>query len=121
MRIQVRNKIGNAEYIFDIEETKDIDSLLKAAFFGTSHTKCGLCEGESLSLEGRRAKGFTFISVRCLSCGATRSLGEYKEGGYFWKSWELYQPAQQRETPKEDVAPEEIPDKPTRGFTGEPE
>ena len=114
MQVQVRNKIGGTEYIFNIDDDDDVEALLKAAFLGTPHTSCGLCGSKDLALSGNRAKGFTFIKVRCLNpeCGAYRQLGQYVDGGYFWKAWERYVPDEAPEPKgkdKEPVKPDEVP------------
>jgi translation initiation factor 2 beta subunit (eIF-2beta)/eIF-5 len=91
MKIVIKNTIGQSEYTFQIEEVDDIEALIKASFYGHPFKKCGLCESDDLFLEGRKAKGFSFVSVKCNHCGATSSMGQYKDGkGFFWKAFERY-------------------------------
>jgi len=51
-----------------------------------------VCESEDVILSGNKAKGYTFVKVVCNKCDARAQLGEYKEGGFYWKEWEKYIP-----------------------------
>lgn len=56
--------------------------------------KCNLCNNEDeskFSVEPRQAKGYTFIKIVCGGCGGRSELGRYKDKGYFWKEFEMYE------------------------------
>lgn len=93
MKILINKALANSRMQVEIEERQDKDALLKATFFLTPDA-CGLCGGLNVVWEGRRAKAengtFTYISRRCADCTAQSNMGEYKDGGYFWKKWEIY-------------------------------
>jgi len=91
MKIKINKKIGDATFLFEVEEAKDVEALAKAGMLASVPDVCALCGGE-VTLTGRKAKGYTFVEVRCKKCNATSSLGQYKEGGFFWKRFEKYQP-----------------------------
>jgi len=92
MKIIVKNVIGKSEYTFEIEERDVMECFSQAAFFGHHFETCGLCKSPNIHLDGSKAKGFTFIKVICGDCNARRQMGQYKDGGFFWKAWEKYQP-----------------------------
>ena len=95
MKIQVKTKIGQAEYMFDIEEKNDMDSLAMAATFGNPQRKCNVCGNyQAFKLDSNKDKdGNIYVNVVCIgeSCGAKAKLGEYKTGGYFWHRFEKYE------------------------------
>jgi len=102
MKILIAKRLGNSTMSVEIEERQDKEAMLKAAFFLTPDV-CGLCDGINVIWEGRRAKTdngmFTYISRRCLKCAAQSTAGEYKDGGYFWKKWEIYRGGHPPEEP----------------------
>lgn len=57
------------------------------------------CYSQRIVWESNKAKTddgtFTYIKRRCLACGATSTMGEYKEGGFYWKGWEIYKKSNQ--------------------------
>jgi hypothetical protein len=91
MRIEVIKKIGSSQFKFEVDEPKEVEALAKAGMLASAPERCELCKGE-VTLNGKKAKGYTFVEIRCKECGATASLGQYKEGGFFWKRFEKYQP-----------------------------
>lgn len=107
IKVTVDNKIGKTAYKFEFDMEKAREALFHAAFLGHQFDKCGLCGSEDIQLTGNKAKGYTFVRVRCKECKAERQMGEYKDGGYFWKDWEE---AYRKDAPdgSEDVNPKDI-------------
>lgn len=93
MKATVRTKLGNAEYVFEIEEKSDIDTLHKIAILGNPPTTCDVCNVDDASLfsltSNKDSEGNTYINVAC-ACGAKAKLGQYKSQGYFWHKYEKY-------------------------------
>jgi hypothetical protein len=104
MKIHIKKQIGKALISFEVEEAKQKDSLFTAGVLASTPTKCDICGSQDVSLSGNKAKGFTFVKVVCNKCGAKSDLGEYKDGGFYWKAFEQYQTKdQEKEQPKEDI------------------
>lgn len=103
MKIEVRKKIGDSVFSFEVDEKDEIESLFKAGVLASAPTKCGICKSENISLSGNKAQGYTFVKVLCRDCNARSQLGQYKDGGFFWKRWEKYTPSAK----EEEVPPEE--------------
>ncbi len=95
MKIIIKRKIGDSVYEFEIEEKNEIEALAKAGSLTSMPAKCKLCGSIDVHLASNRAKGFLFVKVICHLCNARSQLGQYKEGGFFWKEWELYNPPNQ--------------------------
>jgi len=119
MEIKVNKQIGGATVQFGIDE-KDDDVALSLVAFLTEPDFCFLCKETKLKWEVNKAKtdtgNFTYIKRRCLNpnCRATSTMGKYKDGGYFWKNWEIYQKnapvnIQNTNTPITDENGETIP------------
>jgi hypothetical protein len=98
MKILIKKTIGNTEYTFEIEDEKGLEALSLAGFLAEMPSKCSLCGSEEVCLSSNKAKGYTFVKVKCLKCNARAQLGSYKDGGYFWKNFEKYQPPVNQET-----------------------
>lgn len=90
MKISIKKQIGNSEIIFQIDKDKDKEALSMAGFLSETPTICSICKSKNISLSANKADGYTFIKVKC-ECGATAQMGEYKDGGFFWKKFEIYQ------------------------------
>lgn len=90
---KVNLKIGGASYQFEFEDKDDIESMHKAVAIAQVRKTCNICNAteESFKLVTNKSKGFTFINIKCEHCGAKSGLGQYKDGGYFWKEFEQYQ------------------------------
>ena len=69
-----------------MEAVRQVNPLL--AFNG----ECGMCKSKDVILQGKTAKTYSFTEFVCNACGARASWGQYKEGGYFLKKWEKYDP-----------------------------
>jgi hypothetical protein len=100
MEININKKIGSNVLQIKIDE-KDTKEALSQAIFFTERDICLFekadgkrCYSENVIWETNKAKTdngtFTYIKRRCLACGATSTAGEYKDGGFFWKKWELF-------------------------------
>ena len=100
----------------DVEDKDEREAIAKALFF-TAPDYCGLCKSTNIIWQTNKAKdakgdSFTYIKRFCLACKAQSTAGEYKDGGFFWKRWEIYQgnsapaavtpPAQTTYTPPPD-------------------
>lgn len=107
MKIQITKKLGNTTYAFQIEEQKDLDALATAGFLASMPEKCGLCGSQNVVLTSNKAKGFTFVKVVCRDCGGRSQVGQYKEGGFFWKAFDRFQPAEEESSEEEEVLPPE--------------
>lgn len=86
MKIKLKKQIGTSLVEFEIEEAKVIDALALAGSLSEIPDKCS-CGSKDVKLSSNKADGFTFIKVKCNACGATSGLGQYKDGGYFWKQF----------------------------------
>jgi len=105
MQIEISRKIGDAVYKFTIDEKDELQALEMAGFVASMPKKCKLCGSDDIHLTNNKAKGFTFIKMICNKCNGRSQLGQYKEGGFFWKGWEKYQPPQKQEDLKEEDIP----------------
>lgn len=92
MKIQITRIINGITYHFEIEAEKEVDALFQASNYSSMPTKCRLCGSENVHLSGNKAEGYTFVKMLCDECDARAQVGQYKEGGIFWKSWEKYEP-----------------------------
>lgn len=108
MKIEIKKKVGDSEFVFQVEEDKDIDALFAAGTVASTPTKCGICGSENVQLEGNKAKGYTFVKVVCKdnACSARSQLGQYKDGGFYWKAWEKFSP--QEQSGQENMPPAEM-------------
>lgn len=97
MKIIVKKQLKGIEYTFEIEEEKAVDALALAGTFSSMPSQCKMCQSEDVHLSANKAKGFTFVKVICEKCNARSQLGQYKEGGFFWKSWENYNPPEKKD------------------------
>src|SRR3990167_6008544 len=97
MNIKINKKIGLNTMQIEIDEKNDKEALAKALVY-VQPDYCGLCKGQNVIWDSNKAKDkksggtFTYIKRKCLNkdCLATSTLGEYKDGGYFWKPFEIY-------------------------------
>lgn len=101
MKANITKQIGKATFQFQVEGTKEVDTLEKAALFATIPDICGLCKSGDVELSSNKAKGFTFVKVKCLKCNARSQLGQYKDGGCFWKDFEVYSSPEKSEDKEE--------------------
>lgn len=92
---KVNLKLSGVMYQFEFEDKNDIESMHKAIAMSQIRKYCNICNAneENFRLVTNKSKGFTFINIKC-KCGAKSGLGQYKEGGYFWKEFETYEKAE---------------------------
>lgn len=99
MKVNITKKIGKSTLTFQIDGEKDVDTLLKVSAFTTIPDVCTLCKSDEVELTANKADAFTFIKVKCLKCGGTANMGQYKDGsGSFWKAFEKYEPKEKDES-----------------------
>ena len=110
MKINVRTKLGQSDYTFQIDEAKEMDALHKAAVLGNVPTYCPICKNTlHFKLDSNKDKeGNIYVNVIC-KCGAKAKLGQYKTGGYFWHKFEVYQ-KQSQDAPQQNGAPNPVPE-----------
>lgn len=100
MNIKINKKIGDNAIQIEIDEKDNKEAIAQMTFWATRDICLHegddgkRCYSNNIIWESNKAKTndgtFTYIKRRCLTCGATSTMGEYKEGGYFWKPWEIY-------------------------------
>lgn len=107
MKIEVSKKMGNATFKFEFEGSTLPDALYKASFLMDNDNVWGAglesFKDKPVWFSVRKTKEGDFIYVERKSRDAdgriaSSTLGTYKDGGHFWKSWEVYDPNNQ--TPK---------------------
>ena len=95
MKFTVNVKINDRQSVSAEFDGKMLDVLKGANALLSYDGKCGLCGKSNIVLQTRVAKGYTFPEFSCRDCGARANWGQYKEGGYFLKNWDKYQPEYQ--------------------------
>jgi len=109
MQIKVSKKMGNATFQFQFEGSTLPEALHKAAFLmdGDNVWGAGLesFKDKAVWFSARKTKEGDYIYVERKSRDdagriASSTMGTYKDGGHFWKSWEVYDPS--NETPKKE-------------------
>ncbi len=112
MKIIVKKNLGNSQLEIECEGKDEKEALAKATFF-TQPDYCGLCKATNIVWSSNKAQAkdgsgvFTYIKRKCLKCGAESTAGEYKDGGLFWKAWEIYKPDDHISEDKDLGMPEE--------------
>lgn len=106
-KMTLQTKI-NARQILttEIEQPKIETCLLGLNALMAYDGKCGECGSEDVTLQVKRAKGYTFTEFKCLACGSRAQWGQYKDGGFFLKSWEMYAPENNKYEAKEETKEE---------------
>jgi hypothetical protein len=92
MKINITKTINGITYAFEVSADKEIDALSQAAVYASMPEKCSICDSPKVHLSTNKAEGFTFVKMICEDCNSRANLGQYKEGGVFWKSFEKYIP-----------------------------
>lgn len=98
MKLTVKMKLNQKHEVVGEFEGADItEAIKKAGVFLDNGGECGLCKGTDLTLRTRSipSEGISYTEYVCLSCGATRNFGAYKDkSGFFLKEWkEAYKKA----------------------------
>lgn len=100
--LKINKKVGNNTVEVEIDEKSPKEEIAKMCFWLTPDY-CFLCKGSNIIWETNKAKTtdgtFTYVKRKCVNpeciaknggtC-ATSTMGEYKEGGFFWKNWEVF-------------------------------
>jgi hypothetical protein len=113
MKSKVQFKYGEANYVFEIEESADIDTLHKTIALGNPPRECNLIKDGKYSLQTNKdTQGNTYINAVCVGFVgkefkvAKAKLGLYKSKGFFWHNWEFNEwgakqaPADEEDTTK---------------------
>lgn len=92
MKMQVVTKVNDRQ-----EVTTEIEGDMMTCLSGANALlaydgKCGQCGSKDVSLQYSTAKGYKFAKFICNECNSRAPWGEYKEGGYFLKQWETFNP-----------------------------
>lgn len=95
MKIKITKTINEITYDFEVEAEKEIDALFQASVYASMPDTCSVCNSPKVHLSGNKAEGFTFVKMLCEACNARAALGQYRDGGVFWKSFEKYEPKSQ--------------------------
>jgi len=90
MIVKISKKIGNSTLLFEIEQPKEIEALFQAGCIASMPDRC-ICGSDDLTLDSKKTKGYTFVKVKCNSCHKSSDLGQFKEGGFFWKQFAEWQ------------------------------
>ena len=92
MMIKVNKEIGGTEYVFNIDEQKEMEALHKAFVLGNPPLYCNECNNaEHFRMDSNKDKdGNIYVNVICAKCGAKAKLGQYKSGGFFWHKFLKY-------------------------------
>jgi len=95
MKATAKVKIGNVEYVFEVEEKTEIETLHKIAVLANPPDLCQECgntdKDKAFKLTSNKdTDANTYVNVRCNKCTATAKLGQYKSGGYFWHEFKKY-------------------------------
>ena len=106
MKAIIKKTLGKVDYTFEIEGQRGFDVLSIAGFLSSMPDTCKICGSKNVHLTSNKAKGYTFVKVLCEDCNARAQLGQYKDGGYFWKEWEEYNPPQTAVQPEQPDSPE---------------
>ena len=92
MRIDSRFRVGGADYTVTADH-EDVARAFHEAIQATPRQVCDVCG--SIGLEDKRLvsyttkeQGFIYVKVIC-SCDAESTMGKYKDGGIFWKPYEV--------------------------------
>jgi hypothetical protein len=114
MVLQASKKMGDATFTFTFEGTDLKEALFKAAFL-LDEDKIPTWKEELKEFQGlpvvykvRKTKEGDLIYVErkvynpTTKKSATSTLGTYKQGGYFWKDWDVYNPETNTITVGED-------------------
>ena len=93
--LQVKKLIGDVEVMYQ-SDGKDLkEDIVKVSWLTNAPTKCGICQGTDIYLQGRVTKEGEYIYAEfvCKECFAKATIGEYKnpKGALFVKKWEKYE------------------------------
>lgn len=101
MQIQVQKKMGDAMFTFTFDGSDIKEALFKAAFLMDKDEVWGAgmesFKGRPVWFNVRKTKegDLIYVERKCRDESgriATSTMGTYKNGGYFWHQWEIYDP-----------------------------
>jgi len=86
--VQLSNRIT-----LEIDERDEMETLSKAIVLSNPPSRCQVCQAtEGFRYTSNKDKeGNVYVNVKC-KCGARSKLGRYKTSGYFWHSFEKWEP-----------------------------
>ncbi len=95
-------KLNAAGGQFELEG--DLKSIIEqASLIQSIPSKCPLCQGE-IKLSFRKPKGYTYYSLKCTKCGATKNFGITKEDDSLFLRWdEKFEKYEPKSEPKADT------------------
>jgi hypothetical protein len=111
MQVQATKKMGEATFTFTFEGTDLKDALFKASFLMDKDDVWGVgfesFKNKPVWYKVRKTKegDLIYVERKCRDEAgriASSTLGTYKQGGYFWHAWELYDPATATVTKADD-------------------
>lgn len=107
MRVHVRYPVGRIWLEVEAESVKEAIRDLSEFVEVFGESTCGACGSDQVQPRHRSAKGYDFYEIACLSCRATLSFGQTREGGRLFakrrdqdgreigqNGWYVYQPQQ---------------------------
>ena len=88
-------KLGNNIELV-VDEAKEMETIHKAIVLGNPKSFCNVCKATAgFTMDSNKDKeGNIYVNNVC-KCGAKSKLGQYKAGGFFWHSFEVYVPNSQ--------------------------
>ncbi len=94
MMITSSFRIGGVDYAVEVDD-EDPKQAFQTAIFTAPRETCDVCgvvgfDTKQLVSYRTREKGFIYVKLIC-DCGAASTLGEYLNGGVFWKPYEEVQ------------------------------
>jgi hypothetical protein len=101
MKIIATKRMGEATFQFEFEGTDLKDALFKASFLMDKDDVWGAgmesFKGRPVWYKVRKTKegDLIYVERKCRDEAgriASSNLGTYKQGGYFWHAWEIYDP-----------------------------
>lgn len=107
MIVKATFKLGNVTYDIQADASKAKDALHEVITISSPRSWCAACNSEVLPEEcklttNKDKDGNIYVNAKHTKkgCGARSGLGTFKAGGYFWKDYEIYKPAN---APKTEV------------------
>ena len=94
MKVTTKLSLGMKEYVFEVDENCEMDSLHKAIVLCDAPTKCDECGNDNPNMmhliTNKDKETNTYVNNHCDKCGANAKLGQYKAGGFFWHKFVKY-------------------------------
>ena len=94
MKVTTKLSLGARDYIFEVDEKDEMDSLHKAIVLSDAPTVCDECKNDNPNMmrliTNKDKESNTYVNMHCEKCGANAKLGQYKVGGFFWHKFVKY-------------------------------